>query len=376
LEYVKYLYKNKKMTKKLLISEEEKNRILNLHKRAILESNNKERIDESFSQTVYNAQEKLKAKYGSLLGKSGKRGDGVDGLYGQNTRKAILQFQIDNNLSQTGKLDSQTLKSMGIKSSSPKPEEKKKEVDTGNCAVLPKAKEEDSSICSKISTSKETSIGNGGGEGCSEYVKKMLGSRFGHAWQAFLTASSAGSVIYNMFTDGSINWNNIKNSKFVNSESCACFIKDGDGRDKICSGGMKISDTISSFYPSKSGINISSLKVGDVVGMFYAGSKNKGRAFCQRAVENRDLDEKGNYGDTTPFTFNTHLGYVGAIKNGIPIIFHSVDGDRLATPATQLTSKGNKAMIAWAVSMGGKTEKPKETKDKEETVWYNPSTWF
>jgi hypothetical protein len=216
--------KTKKMTKKLLISEEEKNRILNLHKRAILESNNKERIDESFSQTVYNAQEKLKSKYGSLLGKSGKRGDGVDGLYGQNTRKAILQFQIDNKLSQTGKLDSQTLTSMGIKSSSPKPEEKKKEVDTGNCAVLPKAKEEDNSICSKISTSKETSIGNGGGEGCSEYVRKMLGSKFGDAWKAFLSASSAGSVIYNMFTDGSINWNNIKNSKFVNSESCACFI--------------------------------------------------------------------------------------------------------------------------------------------------------
>jgi peptidoglycan hydrolase-like protein with peptidoglycan-binding domain len=370
LEYLNIYIKTKKMTKKLLISEEEKNRILNLHKRAILESNNKERIDESFSQTVYNAQEKLKAKYGSLLGKSGKRGDGVDGLYGQNTRKAILQFQIDNNLSQTGKLDSQTLKSMGIKSSSPKPEEKKKEVDTGNCVA------QDTSLCSKISSSKEVSIGNGGGEGCSEYVGKMIGQKLGNAWQAFLSAKSKGSVIYNMFTDGSINWNNIKKNKFINSDICGCFIEEGDGKDKTCEGGSKLSSTISGFYPSKSSVTLSSLKVGDIVGMYYGASGNKGKAFCQRAVEDRDLDSQGNYGDADPFTFNTHVGYVGAIKNGVPIVFHSVHGDRRATPATQLLSKSGEAMITWAVSMGGKTEKPKETKDKEETVWYKPTTWF
>jgi peptidoglycan hydrolase-like protein with peptidoglycan-binding domain len=356
------------MTKKLLISEEEKDRILNLHKIAILESNNKERIDEAYSQTVYNVQQKLKPKYGNILGKSGKNFDGIDGLFGTNTSNAIKKYQEDNDLTITGKIDSEILNHMGIKSSSPKPQEKKKEVDTDNCVAI------DTNDCSKISSNKESSIGTGSGEGCSEYVRKMTGNQLGNAWQAFVNAKSKGSSIYNMFTDGSIDWGKIRASKFVNSNNCSCFIEEGDGRDKSCKGGNNISSTISSFYPSKSGINLSSLKVGDIVGMYYGSSGNKGKAFCERAVQNRDLDKNGNYGDTNPFTFNTHVGYVGAIKNGVPIIFHSVHGQRLATPGTQLLSKGGTAMITWAVAMGAKTEKPKDTED--DTKWYDPTTWF
>lgn len=355
------------MTKKILISEEEKERILSLHKTAILEASNKGRINEAFSQTVYDVQKKLKPKYGNILGKSGKNFDGVDGLFGTKTSTAIKKYQEDNDLTATGKIDSETLNHMGIKSSSPKPQEKKKEVETGNCVAL------DSSFCSKISSSKESPIGSGGGEGCSEYVRKMTGHQLGNAWQAFVSAKSKGSVIYNMFTDGSVNWNKILKSKFVNSNSCTCFVEEGDGKDKTCKGGGNISSTISSFYPSKSSINLSSLKVGDIVGMYYGSSGNKGKAFCERAVQDRDLDKNGNYGDTDPFTFNTHVGYVGAVKNGVPIIFHSVHGQRLGTPGTQLLSKGGEAMITWAVSMGAKTEKPK---DKEETIWYDPTTWF
>jgi hypothetical protein len=349
------------MTKKLLISEEEKDRILNLHKIAILESTQKGILDEAFSQTVYNAQKKLKPKYGHLLGNSGKNKDGVDGLFGQNTRKAILQYQKDNRLTSTGKLDSETINKMGIKSLSPKPEEKEKETktDSESCKIHSKAQKNDAKICSKISSVGEKPIGNGGDEGCAQYVHLMTDDWIGNAWFSF--EESAGSEKYNMFTNGSINWSKIQDSKFVNTNSCACFVKEGQGLDKICPGGQKISNTISSFYPSKSGVDISSLEVGDIVGMYYGESSNKGKAFCEAAIENGDLDDEGNYDDLN-FTFNTHVGYVGAIKNGVPIIFHSVHGQRLATPATKLLNKSGSAMITWVKS--GKA------------TWYDPTTWF
>ena len=36
------------------------------------------------------------------------------------------------------------------------------------------------------------------------------------------------------------------------------------------------------------------------------------------------------------FGINTHLGYVGAVANGEPIIFHNVHGDVYATPLSKM----------------------------------------
>jgi len=285
------------MLKKLLISEEEQSRILNLHKEAISKSKNKIRLDEGFSQTVYDVQKKLKPKYGSLLGRSGKNLDGVDGIFGGKTITALKKYQKDNNLPITGKIDTKTVMSMGIKSLQKKSEEKNKVSGTESCVAV------DNTLCNKISDKNESTIGNGGGEGCSEYVRKMTGNYLGNAWQAFVNAK----------------------------------------------------------------------KVGDIVGMYYGNSGNKGKAFCERAVQNRQLDKTGIYQDKTPFTFNTHVGYVGAIKNGIPIIFHSVHGERLATPGTKLLSKDGEAMITWVVSMGGKNEKKVDFLSNEGPKWWEVS---
>ncbi len=37
-------------------------------------------------------------KYGKLLGTSGPKGDGVDGVFGTNTKNAVIQYQIDNKI--------------------------------------------------------------------------------------------------------------------------------------------------------------------------------------------------------------------------------------------------------------------------------------
>jgi hypothetical protein len=359
------------MTKKLLISEEEKERILNLHKNAIVENLIKQNLEESYSSVLLKAQSILKNKYKKFLGSSGKNKDGVDGLYGPNTKKALESFQEDMDIPVTGILDDKTKAALGIQGESQKTEQPKKEESSQNCTAI------EQSICTKISSTSEKGIGSGSGEGCSEYVRKMTGHRLGNAWQAFVSAKSKGSVIYNMFTDGSINWKSVfGNPNFANSSICGCFVEEGEGKDSSCKDGKNLSSKISSLYPSNSSINISSLKVGDIVGMYYRDSGNKGKAFCERAVQNRGLDKNGKFSDMSPFTFNTHVGYVGAIKNGVPIVFHSVHGTRLATPATKLLSKNGEAMITWAVGMGLKTQETPKKDSEDEVKWYDPSSWF
>ena len=71
-------------------------------------------------------------------------------------------------------------------------------------------------------------------------------------------------------------------------------------------------------------------------------------AFCQNALA-KGLDENGNL-NKTPFTFNSHVGFVGAIKNGVPIVIHNVHGHHMATPVTMMLNKNSEDMILWVVS--------------------------
>jgi hypothetical protein len=100
--------------------------------------------------------------------------------------------------------------------------------------------------------------------------------------------------------------------------------------------------------------------------MYWRASKSKGKAFCNRAND-RGLGADGTFKDNSPFTFNTHLGYVGAIKNGTPIIYHSVHGKRLATPANELLSSSGNGMITWVT--GGPNTESKD--DSEEFSIFN-----
>jgi len=361
------------------ISQDEKNRILNLHeghtKNHYLNLINEESTYNPKSEAI---QKKLKELgYGKIVGS-------VDGKYGQKTACAVAKFQEDNKLTVDGKVGNATATKLGVDAYFPKgvsiiscgtknTDNKQKVTDDSgkqNCqSVLPET-------CSKISPNKETTIGNGGSEGCSQYVGLSIGEKLGDAWKAFNAAKKYG-VKYNMFTDGSIDWNNVRNkmkSNKINSSTCDCFTEEGESKDKSCSSGSEIAKTISSFYPSSSNFSNGSLKVGDIVGMYYRDSGNKGKAFCERASQ-RGLDSSGNVKDTDPFTFNTHVGYVGAIKNGVPIIYHSVHGTRLATPANQLKSKNGSAMIVW-VTGGPKSAEQDSTKPKDVSWYEKISDWF
>ena len=367
------------MIKKKLfeINDSEKNRILNLHE----DSTKNYYLNLITEEAIYNPKtEKIQKKlielgYGDIVGQP-------DGKYGKQTACAVAKFQADNkNLTVDGKVGTSTASKLGVNAYFPNDvnisncknikvndEKKSKDLANQNCqSILP-------DTCSRVKTEREVTINNVGKEGCAEYVRKSLGLSLGNAWDAFIIGKKYG-VKYNMFTDGSINWNNVKNkikSNGINSKKCACFIKEGEKLDIKCKYGSEIAKTISSFYPSSSGVDINSLNVGDIVGMYYGDSLNKGKAFCQRAVEDRQLNANGEFGDTDPFTFNTHVGYVGAIKDGVPLIYHSVHGERLSTPANKLLSKNGSAMIVW-VTKSPKTVKRVSSVDKEQEdkPWYS-----
>lgn len=82
------------------------------------------------------------------------------------------------------------------------------------------------------------------------------------------------------------------------------------------------------------------LKVDDVVGIYWEPSRHHIEAFIESAKYGRGYypnDRKGRaLIGGRGHSFNTHVGIVGAIKDGVPLIFHNVRGNVKSTPASKL----------------------------------------
>lgn len=79
------------MSKKIKISESQ---IKFLIKNIISEQTQSDPKVTAVQTALKNAGE----KYGKILGTSGPKGDGVDGVFGTNTKNAVIQYQIDNKI--------------------------------------------------------------------------------------------------------------------------------------------------------------------------------------------------------------------------------------------------------------------------------------
>jgi hypothetical protein len=212
--------------------------------------------------------------------------------------------------------------------------------------------------CSKISSRKDTIISTGDDTRCAAYMIKCLSTynkelveRKSNAWFAFQNMKAKGVEKYNMFGTDEIKWGEIYNNLVKNKVSpqiCDCY-KD-DHMDGKCKG--NIPQIVTNSYPQRTSFNYKNLELGDIVGMYYNASTNKGQAFCQR-VKLQGLQNDGNVKVKGRFTFNTHVGFVTAIKDGMPIILHNIGNENQglhhATPANKLLSK-NDAMIVWVAS--------------------------
>ena len=109
-------------------------------------------------------------------------------------------------------------------------------------------------------------------------------------------------------------------------------------------------------------ITPSDLKIDDVVGIYYPTSSYSEKAFFQAALSGYKPNElpagrgyfikdgKGGWKPGTTisggnaFGMNTHVGVVGAIKDGVPIIFHNISGIVHVDPYNKLVGNGK---IMW-----------------------------
>lgn len=212
--------------------------------------------------------------------------------------------------------------------------------------------------CAKISSKQDTIVSTGDDTRCAAYMIKCLSqynnelvSRKSNAWFAFENMKSKGSEKYNMFSSGEIDWDGIYSNLIkykVSPKTCDCH-KD-DHMDGHCTG--NVSKIVTNSYPNKSSFDYKKLQLGDIVGMYYNASTNKGQAFCQR-IKLQGLKDDGSVKVKGKFTFNTHVGFVAAIKDGMPVILHNIGNEKQglhhATPANKLLSK-NDTMIVWVVS--------------------------
>lgn len=353
-------------------------------------------------QNMMLIQQKLR-ELGYNLGTFGPNKDGVDGRYGKRTLAAIKDFQRKNGVKQTGWVGSVTAPLLGvdamkgvrfvgvqggnkskivkqpiktkkvidpitkkvktIKKVEPvvKKEKEKEKISGGStkCVGLPK------NLCSQISSKSPVVLGSGDEAQCAAYVTKCLSQydkdfRAGNAWKsASWLAGGGGSERFNLFKTG-VDWNKIwqglKSNKITKSDCMNAFYgKQSSDVATIKPKSRAILNLSVENAPDSSAANWRSLKPGDVVGLWHEGTTNKGRAFCERLVDDLNLDDKGNF-KQLPFTFNTHVGFVTAIKDGIPIIAHNVgnsmhtSGSYSAVPVTKMLSKGSPDRVVWAYS--------------------------
>lgn len=197
-------------------------------------------------------------------------------------------------------------------------------------------------------------------DGCAKFVSDNLQGlgipRQGHAW--FSRIINEGNLEFNTFK-------NINPSILQEMSNIFSLI---NKNPKEGSAEGQVKSLIQRLIPNQSTLK-SKLGVNDIVGLYYDGSHNFTKAFFEAATGFTDMGtgEKvtGTYfrradnnsqwapgdlaknlsfipGNTLKsgggFTFNTHLGYVGAIVDGEPIIFHSIDKSVRSTPFSKMKS--------------------------------------
>jgi len=172
---------------------------------------------------------------------------------------------------------------------------------------------------------------------CAQFVNDISDDVdvVGNAWQAYGLDTKLGPTIYSSFNG--IDSNSIKNIINYWQE----INKRPETQKWSLKGPLsnKISQMVNSLVPEK--YNGPKLKPGDVVGIYYPGSKNHERAFYEGGKRWFVDGKPGNTikkGDG--WGMNTHIGRVAVVKDGVPLIFHNVDGTTKSDPPQNLR-------IAW-----------------------------
>jgi peptidoglycan hydrolase-like protein with peptidoglycan-binding domain len=303
------------------------------------------------------------AGYGDLLGPTG-----VDGVYGKNTKNAVVAFQKANGISPatgyvgkitapklgvqpmtrksgTSKVDSNLFKKVGNQTAATDATGVKKPVINGivsdttlSSNINPQWK--NIIPVKKISSTKSTPIMKAGQPECAKFVHDFSPKLqyVGNAWDAH-NNDSVGKRTWSAFTN--LNPDTVKN---VESEWLK-INQAGGGKE----GGQFNSDVkqlISKIVPQTPPVK---LQLDNIVGIFYPPSDHHEEAFYKAGTPyftnvNGKMTPGKNIQSGQGWGMNTHIGIVGAIKDGKPIIFHNVHGTVFADPVDKLYNGGR---VAW-----------------------------
>jgi peptidoglycan hydrolase-like protein with peptidoglycan-binding domain len=193
--------------------------------------------------------------------------------------------------------------------------------------------------------------------GCAQWVSDSLAelgvNRQGNAWHAVKVDQQA--VEFTVFKNF---------SKPMLAQMASLFAKINKLAPKEGTYEAETKKLVEQLIPDQAPLK-SMLNVNDIVGLYYSGSHNFTKAFYEGAT-GYGKDNAGNFVKMTDgpyfvkndgsawttadmgkdsqfkpgntlnsgggFAFNTHLGYVGAIVDGEPIIFHSINQTVYSTP--------------------------------------------
>lgn len=222
-------------------------------------------------------------------------------------------------------------------------------------------------------------------KGCSAWVSDTLNKWQGNAWHAH----RLGHNKYSAYESNLGAWKNQKN------------IIEGEFSDINATGGnykkgnLKLISNLNRYVvPNQN--KFQNLELDDIVGLYYRPSQKHSMAFFEGMTGYNEMGKGSKAGDGpfmvkpdgTPWSpedlgkkidfkfgntlnggkgpgINTHLGFVGAINNGEPIIFHNIDKQVYATPLSKMNK--DKTAIVWAKG-DEKSGTSQSTKSKTEKV--------
>lgn len=302
----------------------------------------------------------VKNGYSSVLGPYGPKGDGVDGIYGRNTIIALKDFQKKNNLKiQIGFFDKETSKLLGCQPLDYRQIEhliKNKKTNTNktetsepttsltkhpNVSSIHKINYEKTLPLIKTNSSVNlTKTLPPGTDQCAQFVNDFSDDfkAVGNAWDALRGNGQIGKTKFSIYDNVP---DDVYNSALKIFNSLYRQGKPIKGVDTEIGREIKnLNRKLLSKKPSAT-----DFKVGDVVGIYNPKSEFHEVAFSgagqsyfvcggrrSRCIKKPDKPSGQLWGA------NTHVGIVGAIKNGVPIIYHNVHGTVYADPYNNLNT--------------------------------------
>jgi peptidoglycan hydrolase-like protein with peptidoglycan-binding domain len=308
------------------------------------------------SKEILNENETITAIQNALISKGYDVGpNGADGILGQNTRKAVLKYQKDNDIRQTGYPGKITKGKLGITTtnkSSTKP--------TQNTTKTQIQKKATDSVVSKNVSSNFKGVFNldklkvddstymckAGQKNCGQFVNDFSEKLdfVGDAWLAH-DLDGVGKRVWSVYTNLSPNIIDTIYKTFINIDKAGGWKDSGPMSETI----KKLNQSLTKNQPNASG-----LKVDDIVGIYFPSSTHHEEAFYEAGKNYFIKDKNGNLvkGKTLSggkgFGMNTHVGIVGAIKDGVPLIFHNITGSVFSDPYNKIKGGGK---IAWVKRM-------------------------